>query len=135
GGGGLPPHRRPEPARHRRAPPDPPAAAPAGRRRGRLSAYGARPSEPGVPAALPSPFGHRGRAGHHGGRPRRGLALISLGILLLVRPDAASVPETALLAFLAAFGLTPFVRLLAVRGGAVDCPDASNTPVHQTHML
>ncbi|OLD66955.1 MAG: hypothetical protein AUI52_01860 [Acidobacteria bacterium 13_1_40CM_2_68_10] len=63
------------------------------------------------------------------------LALISVGLLLLVRPDAASVPETALLAFLAAFGLTPFVRLLAVRGGALDCPDARKTHVHPTPRL
>src|SRR3989442_1627232 len=117
GAGAPPPHRSSEPARHRRAAPGLPAAAPAGRRRGRLPAYGARPSDPGVPAALPRLVGHRDRAGHHGGRPVPVLALISVGLLLLVRRQAAGAPETALLGFLAAFGLTPFVRLLALRVG------------------
>ena len=51
------------------------------------------------------------------------LALVCAGLLLLVRGQAAGTSTTALLAFLAAFGLTPFVRLLAVRGGALDRPD------------
>jgi len=52
------------------------------------------------------------------------VALVFVGLLLLVRPGEAGLPETMLLGCLAAFGLTPFVRLLAVRGGALDRPDA-----------
>ena len=63
------------------------------------------------------------------------LALISVGLLLLVRRQAAGAPETALLGFLAAFGLTPFVRLLALRGGALDRPDARKAHVHPTPRL
>ena len=58
-----------------------------------------------------------------------------VGLLLLARQEVAGAPGTALLAFLAAFGLTPFVRLLAVRGGALDRPDARKTHVDPTPRL
>src|SRR5207247_2496906 len=44
-------------------------------------------------------------------------------------------PGAALLAFMAAFGLTPFVRLLAVRGGALDHPDARKRHAQPTPRL
>jgi UDP-GlcNAc:undecaprenyl-phosphate GlcNAc-1-phosphate transferase len=56
-------------------------------------------------------------------------------MLLLVRPPSGNLAESALLAFLAAFGLTPFVRLLAVRGGALDRPDARKTHTQPTPRL
>ena len=63
------------------------------------------------------------------------LALLSVGIILLARPPSGSLFESALLAFLAAFGLTPFVRLLALRGGAVDRPDARKRHARPTPRL
>ncbi len=52
------------------------------------------------------------------------LALVGVALWLLTRPAAHGPAETALVACLAAFGLTPFVRLLALRGGAIDRPDS-----------
>ncbi|HEV8701909.1 MAG TPA: MraY family glycosyltransferase [Candidatus Polarisedimenticolia bacterium] len=52
------------------------------------------------------------------------LALLAVGVWLLARPPGGGAPEIALVAFLAAFGLTPFVSLVARRGGALDLPDA-----------
>lgn len=52
------------------------------------------------------------------------LALLSVGVWLLARPPGGGAPELAVVAFLAAFGLTPFVRLVAQRRGALDHPDA-----------
>jgi UDP-GlcNAc:undecaprenyl-phosphate GlcNAc-1-phosphate transferase len=63
------------------------------------------------------------------------LALLSVGFLLLIRPGAGGTPGTLLLAFLTAFGLTPFVRLLAVRGGALDRPDGRKSHPRPTPRL
>ena len=52
------------------------------------------------------------------------LALLTVAVWLLAHPPGGGVPEIAVLAFLAAFGLTPFVGLVARRGGALDHPDA-----------
>lgn len=63
------------------------------------------------------------------------LALLSAGLLLLARPPAGSAAETALVGFLIAFGLTPFVRALAQRGGAVDHPGGRKKHVLPTPRL
>ena len=55
------------------------------------------------------------------------LALLMVAVWLLARPPGGAVPEIAVVAFLAAFGLTPFVGLVARRGGALDHPDARKT--------
>jgi len=52
------------------------------------------------------------------------LALLAAGLWLLARPPAGGIPEIGLVALLVSFGLTPFVRLIALRGGALDHPDA-----------
>jgi len=52
------------------------------------------------------------------------VALLLVGLWFLARPPVGGLPENGLIALLAAFGLTPFVRLIALRGGAVDHPDA-----------
>ena len=51
------------------------------------------------------------------------VALLIVGLWSLARPPVGSLPENGIVAFLAAFGLTPFIRLIALRGGAVDHPD------------
>jgi len=59
------------------------------------------------------------------------VALLAVGLWFLARPPSGGIPEITLVALLASFGLTPFVRLIALRGGAVDHPDARkrhNTP-------
>jgi UDP-GlcNAc:undecaprenyl-phosphate GlcNAc-1-phosphate transferase len=52
------------------------------------------------------------------------LALVTLAVWFLAAPPPRSALETASVALLAAFGLTPVVRLLALRSGALDRPDA-----------
>jgi UDP-GlcNAc:undecaprenyl-phosphate GlcNAc-1-phosphate transferase len=49
------------------------------------------------------------------------VALLVVGVWLLARP-ASGTAEGAILAFLATFGLTPFVRLMALRTGTLDLP-------------
>lgn len=51
------------------------------------------------------------------------LALTAVAIWALMRPLEPGAGQLAAVAFLIAFGLTPFVRLLAVRTGALDHPD------------
>ena len=52
------------------------------------------------------------------------VALLLLAVLFLVRPPVVGNLEVTLVAFLATFGLTAFVRTLASRSGALDYPDA-----------
>jgi UDP-GlcNAc:undecaprenyl-phosphate GlcNAc-1-phosphate transferase len=52
------------------------------------------------------------------------IALLLVGVWFLARPAVVGAWEGAALACLAAFGLTPFVRLLALRSGSLDRPDA-----------
>ncbi len=52
------------------------------------------------------------------------LALTAVAIWFLARPAEPGLVQTALVAFLTAFGLTPFVQQAALRAGAVDHPDA-----------
>lgn len=63
------------------------------------------------------------------------LALLAVAIYFLARPPAHGVLEAGSVAFLAAFGLTPFVRLLAERGGALDRPDDRKTHATATPRL
>ncbi len=63
------------------------------------------------------------------------LALLSVGVWLLARPPGSGPVETAMAALLAAFGLTPFVRLVAQRGGALDRPDARKKHAAPTPRL
>jgi len=51
------------------------------------------------------------------------VALLAVAVWFLLRPPAAGPVEIAAAAFLAAFGLTPAVRLVALGAGAVDHPD------------
>ncbi|PYS96777.1 MAG: hypothetical protein DMF50_03270 [Acidobacteria bacterium] len=51
------------------------------------------------------------------------LALVAVAIWLMGHRPAPGIPESGAVAFLVAFGLTPFVRLLAERTGALDRPD------------
>jgi UDP-GlcNAc:undecaprenyl-phosphate GlcNAc-1-phosphate transferase len=63
------------------------------------------------------------------------VALLVVAIWFLARPGAAGTAEAAALACLAAFGLTPFVRLLALRSGTVDLPDARKAHLLPTPKL
>ncbi len=63
------------------------------------------------------------------------LALLSVGLWLLAGPPGGGAPEIALVALLASFGLTPFVRLVALRGGALDHPDGRKQHVAPTPRL
>jgi UDP-GlcNAc:undecaprenyl-phosphate GlcNAc-1-phosphate transferase len=51
------------------------------------------------------------------------LTLVAVAAYFLATPGPRGLLEPAAVAFLAAFGLTPVVRTLALRGGAVDRPD------------
>lgn len=51
------------------------------------------------------------------------LALTAVAIWALMRPLHPGAGQLTAVAFLTAFGLTPFVRVLAVRTGALDHPD------------
>ncbi len=55
------------------------------------------------------------------------VALVVVAVWFLARTPGAAAYEVALVAFLASFGLTPFVRMLASRSGAIDYPDARKT--------
>ncbi len=63
------------------------------------------------------------------------LALTVVAIWFLARPAAPGVAQVAAVALLAAFGLTPFVRLIALRAGALDHPDARKTHEAPTPKL
>ena len=63
------------------------------------------------------------------------LALLAVGIWFIVQPPAPGPLGAGLLAFLAAFGLTPFIRLLARRSGALDHPDARKAHASPTPRL
>ncbi|MFQ5878086.1 MAG: glycosyltransferase family 4 protein [Acidobacteriota bacterium] len=52
------------------------------------------------------------------------LALFAVAVWLLVRAAEPGTAEVVAVAFLAAYGLTPFIRRGALRGGAVDVPDS-----------
>jgi UDP-GlcNAc:undecaprenyl-phosphate GlcNAc-1-phosphate transferase len=53
-----------------------------------------------------------------------GLTLLALAAYFLATPAPRGLLEPAAVAFLAVFGLTPVVRVLALRAGALDRPDA-----------
>ncbi len=63
------------------------------------------------------------------------LALTVVAIWFLARPANPGVAQVAAVALLAAFGLTPFVRLIALRTGALDHPDARKTHEAPTPKL
>ncbi len=63
------------------------------------------------------------------------LALVAVGVWLLARPPDPGLVGLAGVALLAAFGLTPFVRRVALRSGAVDHPDARKRHVSPTPKL
>ncbi|HEU4403605.1 MAG TPA: MraY family glycosyltransferase [Candidatus Polarisedimenticolia bacterium] len=63
------------------------------------------------------------------------LALVAIAVWYLIRPPSPGPIETAAIALLASFGLTPFVRLLALRAGAVDHPDERKTHTSPTPRL
>jgi len=63
------------------------------------------------------------------------VALLVVAAWWLVRAPAPHLIETGGLAALVAFGLTPFVRLVAVRGGALDHPDARKRHAAPTPRL
>lgn len=63
------------------------------------------------------------------------LALASVGIWLLAGPVETGLIGLALVALLAAFGLTPCVRRVALHSGAVDLPDARKCHVAPTPKL
>jgi UDP-GlcNAc:undecaprenyl-phosphate/decaprenyl-phosphate GlcNAc-1-phosphate transferase len=63
------------------------------------------------------------------------LALLTVAVWFLAHPPSPRGMELAVIAFLASFGLTPFVRLLALRGGAIDRPDARKRHVQPTPKL
>ena len=63
------------------------------------------------------------------------LALIPVGLWLLMRPPEPGLLAVAGMALLTAFGLTPFVRLIALRAGAVDHPDARKRHASPTPKL
>jgi UDP-GlcNAc:undecaprenyl-phosphate GlcNAc-1-phosphate transferase len=60
------------------------------------------------------------------------LALVTLAVWFLATPPLRSATEAALVALLAAFGLTPVVRMLAIKSGALDRPDARKRHVAPT---
>jgi len=51
------------------------------------------------------------------------VALVAVAVWFMLRPPSAGPIEIAAAAFLAAFGLTPAVRLVALGAGALDHPD------------
>ena len=63
------------------------------------------------------------------------VALLLVAVWFLVRPQAAGNLEVVLVAFLATFGLTAFVRTLATRAGALDYPDARKKHAMPTPKL
>jgi UDP-GlcNAc:undecaprenyl-phosphate GlcNAc-1-phosphate transferase len=63
------------------------------------------------------------------------LALLAVAVWLLARPAGAGAAETAGVALLVSFGLTPFVRLMAQRAGALDHPDARKAHAVPTPKL
>ncbi len=63
------------------------------------------------------------------------VALFLVAVWFLARPQAAGNLEVVLVAFLATFGLTAFVRTLATRAGALDYPDARKKHAMPTPKL
>ncbi|HEX9428315.1 MAG TPA: MraY family glycosyltransferase [Candidatus Polarisedimenticolia bacterium] len=63
------------------------------------------------------------------------VALTAVAIWALMRPLHPGVGQLAAVAFLTAFGLTPFVRMLAVRTGALDHPDQRKRHAETTPKL
>ncbi len=62
-------------------------------------------------------------------------ALTLLAIWSLVAPQGGGLLAGTLVALLAAYGLTPIVRAMAIRGGAVDHPDARKSHASPTPRL
>jgi UDP-GlcNAc:undecaprenyl-phosphate GlcNAc-1-phosphate transferase len=63
------------------------------------------------------------------------VALLVVALWILARPPQAGSLEVAAIAFLATFGLTPFVRRLALKGGALDHPDGRKKHLRPTPKL
>ena len=63
------------------------------------------------------------------------VALLTAAVWFLLRPSAAGPAEIAAAAFLAAYGLTPGARLMAIGAGALDHPEARKPHLIPTPRL